>query len=89
VPFDADSAFALVVGQWRYIEFAQFPVRAHQREANGFFPVPQAADAIFDLIFRADAIRFYGRAAYAQRVRPATRDEIRRFCTKGGVPDLV
>jgi hypothetical protein len=89
IPFDADCAFALVNGQWQYIEFAPFPVRAYRREANGFYPVPQAADAIFDLIVRQDAVRFYGRAAYAARTRPATRGEIRRFCTKGGVPDLV
>lgn len=89
VLFDAGSAFAQVNGAWQYIEFAPFPVRAHQREPNGFYPVPQATDAIFNRIFREDAIRFYGRAAFAQRVRPATREEIRRFCTKGGVPDLV
>jgi hypothetical protein len=89
IPFDADSVFAMVAGQWQRIEFAPFPVRARQRDPNGFYPVPQATDAIFDHIFREDAIRFYGRAVYAQRVRPATRDEIRRFCTKGGVPDLV
>jgi hypothetical protein len=89
VPFDADSAFVLVHGKWLHVEFAPFPVSVRQSISNGFLPVPQATDALFDRIVRHDAIRLYGRAAYARRFRPATWDEIRRFCVKGLVPDLV
>src|SRR5207249_843538 len=89
VPFDADSVFALVNGEWLFVEFAQFPTRGRQRDPGRMLAAPTATDAIFDCMLREDAIRHYGRAVYATRVRPATSAEVRRYCTKGGAPNIV
>jgi hypothetical protein len=89
VPFDADNVFALVNRAWHFVEFAPFPRRCQKRDPGGVFAAPTATDAIFDRIVREDAIRHYGRAVYATRARRATTAEVRRYCTKGGVPDIV
>jgi hypothetical protein len=74
--------FLCIGGVWKLATVAKFPRSASADVVSGPIVRKQHDMALRQDLSREEAVLAYGAAVYAVAVRPATREEIRRYCAK-------
>jgi hypothetical protein len=83
---DYDTAFVRHQGHWSWMRFEAFP----KTQSKWVGEPVVTMDALQKLLIsRADAVKLYGRAVFATEARPASREEIRKYCEPLKAPNLV